>query len=47
MKNIFMKLKLNRKITKLQKQIKTNEKNILVMLNKLEQLDQNQGKIIK
>lgn len=47
MKNILMKLKLNRKITKLQKQIKINEKNILVMLNKLEQLDQDEGKIIK
>ena len=47
MKNIIMKLKLNRKITKLQKQIKINEKNILVMLNKLEKLDQNEGKIIK
>ena len=47
MKNILMKLKLNRKITKLQKQIKINEKNILVMLNKLEKLDQNEGKIIK
>ena len=42
MKNILMKLKLNKKFSKLQYQIKTNEKNILLMLNIL---DKNQGKI--
>ena len=43
MENIHMKL--NRKITKSQYLIKTNE--ILLIFNKLKQLDEKEGKIIK